>query len=652
MNVDRRSVLAIAICIVVMLLSKQIMNVFWPAPPPPPEKAAANAPADAQPAKPTDRAKPATQPSPVRKPPVAAIAPTTRPTPAAQTQPAAKPEPGPQIDLRDDLRLGGLGKDDTFEVQLTNFGAQVRWEKLARYRDGDVRDRPNLCVLAEEPLGHMSFGIRLVNPEPVDLTSRRWRVLDHSQTEVVFQTEAVGLRITKTFRLSPEFRYSLQMLLTFENLTAQPIPLVYQLDGPTGLPKENEDYSRVSRYVVVGERNKDGSIDYNYRWDYKTKEDEDYKQEWSNDPIVWAGVDSQYFSSVVIPETDDATGNWIESVETVALGSKPGQRWSPVTVRFRSAPDQSALGPAGGPDAKRTHTYRIFAGPKLRSVVEAEGIPELRTFGGFAQWISKIMVAVLSFFHSIIPSYGIAIILLTITVRVVMLPLSLKQHKSMHKMQVLQPEIQRINRDIKDKEQRGRAMMELYRREGVNPLGGCLPMFVQLPIFIGLYQGLLYAFELRQQGFLWISDLARPDMLFSFGFDIPWLGRHFNVLPLLTVVLMVYQQRTSQKPTGDPQQDQQRKIMSYMMIFIGFLFYWVASGLCMYFICSSLIHLVEQKFIGMWLGESRPTPGPTKVESEAESESPETAQKRDLRRAERAIKKRERQRRKQGRTRN
>ena len=195
--------------------------------------------------------------------------------------------------------------------------------------------------------------------------------------------------------------------------------------------------------------------------------------------------------------------------------------------------------------------------------------------------------------------------------------------------------------------------MALYRKEGVNPLGGCLPMFVQLPIFIGLYQGLLYAFELRQQGFLWISDLARPDMLFSFGFDIPWLGRHFNVLPLLTVGLMVYQQVTSQRPTGDPQQDQQRKIMTFMMVFIGFLFYWVASGLCLYFISSSLIHLLEQKLIKVWLGgaghaapAAQTEPEPTPRNATGEQKNVE----RDQRRQKQVVKKRERQRKKQGRT--
>jgi len=658
MNLDRRAIIAIAICVLFMLLSSRVVNMFWPAPPPQPvaeapeagkgPKAPASRPSTTQPGwtRPAKPVSPAdTQPQAVP----AAQAPATQTQTTARTQPARTSQPTPDVPLQDNLRLGGLQPPELFEAQLTNVGARVSWMKLGQFADGDDPDHPPLRVLAEEPPGQLSFGLQLLKPEPVDLTTVRWEVVRHSPREVVFRTTALDVAITKTFRLFPEPRYSLQMLLVFENRTAKPIPLVYTLDGPFGLPKENQVYSRVSRYVVVGERNPDGTVDYNYKWDYKVKEDEGYKTEWANEPIQWAGVDSQYFSAVVIPDTNDKTGNWIASVETLAVGDEPGKRWSPVTVRFRSDPALTALGPAGGPQATRSHAYRIFAGPKIESVVQAEGVSEVRTYGGFAPWISRIMVSILVFFHAIIPSYGIAIILLTITVRLAMLYLSLKQHKSMHKMQGLQPEIQRINREIKDKQQRGQATMELYRREGVNPFAGCLPMFVQLPIFIGLYQGLLYAFELRQQSFLWIRDLARPDMLFSFGFDIPWLGRYFNLLPLLTVVLMVVQQRTSQKPTGDPQQDQQRKIMTFMMVFVGFLFYWVASGLCLYFISSSLIHLVEQKLIGAWLGEhpSHPKPKATEDESSTSDSDP----KRDQRRMERAAKKRDRQRKKQGRTR-
>ena len=139
--------------------------------------------------------------------------------------------------------------------------------------------------------------------------------------------------------------------------------------------------------------------------------------------------------------------------------------------------------------------------------------------------------------------------------------------------------------------------MDMYRKHGVNPLGGCLPVVVQLPIFMGLYWSLYLSVNLRLSNFLYIDNLAAPDHLFKWGFNVPFLGPWLNLLPIITVILFVVQQKMFTPPAADEQAAMQQKIMSYMMIFIGFMFYHVPSGLCLYFIASSLWGIAEKKLM-------------------------------------------------------
>ena len=161
-------------------------------------------------------------------------------------------------------------------------------------------------------------------------------------------------------------------------------------------------------------------------------------------------------------------------------------------------------------------------------------------------------------------------------------------------------------------EARTKAQQELFRKHNYNPLSGCLVLFIQLPIFIALYRSLMVDIELRQAPLLterirWCSNLAAPDMLLDWsgfmpgfitsGVGILGLGPYFNLLPILTVVLFVVQQKMFMPPPADEQAAMQQKIMKYMMLFIGLLFFKVASGLCVYFIASSLWGLAERKFL-------------------------------------------------------
>jgi YidC/Oxa1 family membrane protein insertase len=206
-----------------------------------------------------------------------------------------------------------------------------------------------------------------------------------------------------------------------------------------------------------------------------------------------------------------------------------------------------------------------------------------------------------------------------------MFPISRRQAMLSIRMQELAPEIRKVQEKYKtDPPGRNRAVMELYRKHGVNPLGGCLTLLMQLPIFMGLYYCLQESVHFRLAGFLWIDNLAAPDMMIWWSESIPlisdpdsmgmgflcfptnpfYLGPYFNLLPIVAVSLMLVQQKMLTPPPADEQQAFQQKLMKWMMVFFGIMFYKVAAGLCIYFIVSSLWGVAERKLL-----PKKPMPG-------------------------------------------
>jgi YidC/Oxa1 family membrane protein insertase len=303
------------------------------------------------------------------------------------------------------------------------------------------------------------------------------------------------------------------------------------------------------------------------------------------------------------------------------------------------------------PGTDVVHKYLLYNGPvKVSQLYGEEGVsPELVNryhdtlrldtltdyhspgpMGSFASAIgfsmlvikcTNIMHAVLGWIHWVIPSYGLCIIVLTMLVRGLMFPISRKQQLMTFKMQQLAPELKKLQEKHKgDRQALAAAQMELYRRHGVNPFGSCWFLLLQMPIFMGLYYALQESIHFRLAPFwpTWIANLAAPDMLIDWGQKIPWisrpqdyggilyLGPYFNLLPVIAVVLMIFQQKMLTPPPADEQQAMQMKIMRYMMIFIGLMFYKVAAGLCIYFIASSVWGFAERKWL---LPKMRPEAG-------------------------------------------
>lgn len=208
-------------------------------------------------------------------------------------------------------------------------------------------------------------------------------------------------------------------------------------------------------------------------------------------------------------------------------------------------------------------------------------------------WLLEVIV-------SGVGSYAIAVILLTLLVKTLMFRLTWAQHSSMIKMQKLAPELKYIQEQYKnDKTKLGQKQMELWKKNGVNPLGGCLPLLVQIPIFIGLYNAFQYNADMRGASFLWISDLTLPDQLWGMPIALlqGWV-LSLNPLPIMYIAVTIWMSLTTPMPTnGDPQQEQMAKTMRWMPVLFGVIFYNMPAGLVLYFTVNAVLSTIEVKFI-------------------------------------------------------
>ena len=286
------------------------------------------------------------------------------------------------------------------------------------------------------------------------------------------------------------------------------------------------------------------------------------------DRIRWAGYGDTYFLSAIIPPEGDTY--------SLLLSAKEG------TVAIKLAM----------PWNRQPVTYTVYVGPKELSALNAVNPSLERAIDfGWSHFIARPLLSLLKLSHSLTGNYGIDIILLTILVKLIFFPLSLKSFKSMAAMQKLQPQLEQLRTQYQnDRETLNREMMEMYRRHKINPLGGCLPLLVQFPVFIGLYQVLMMAIEIRQAPFFgWIQDLSRPDRLGTFV--LPFVDP--PGIPVLTVLMggtMIMQQAITPTP-GDPVQ---QKMMMLMPLIFTVMFVNFPAGLVLYWLVNNVLSITQQ----------------------------------------------------------
>jgi YidC/Oxa1 family membrane protein insertase len=251
-----------------------------------------------------------------------------------------------------------------------------------------------------------------------------------------------------------------------------------------------------------------------------------------------------------------------------------------------------------GQGGSKTFSYKAFIGPKDTEMLAKANydLSKAVNFGMF-DFMAKPFLWIMNQIYKFIPNYGIAIIILTLLTKIILWPLGNKSYKSMNDMKRMQPLMAEIREKYKDdKKKMNEETMALYRTYKINPMGGCLPMLVQLPVFLALYRMLYQAIELRHAPFFgWINDLSAPDRLFHFGFSIPFMQPPYGI-PVLTVVMgvtMFLQQKMS-PPPGDPTQ---AKMMMFMPLIFTVIFINFPAGLVLYWLTNNIFSIAQQYYI-------------------------------------------------------
>lgn len=584
-----------------------------------------------------------------------------REQPAEARPPAAEvpepDEPPAEADTLPDfphrqIVLGSDRPDAEYFLQLTltTKGAAIASALLndKRYCQQDNRGAQLLVVGNNQAAEMRTLEMRIPRidarlPDGATLASVDWEVAEQTESSVTFRYPAPGgeLELRKTYTLhkgDPARRdsetngYVVDVKLEFASRAAAPLPVQYELIGPVGVPLENADNTSTFIQIKVGTAADPGdpvvlTAGSVVKQVQKANQGGAPIDRW-HDPLQYIGVDVQYFAALLVPREDqladpdeDGQSGYLTEAEPVLLSEdqKHPDR-SDVSVRLTSHEFQVP------PGAAVAHEYAVFLGPKRSRLLEPLKADGVISFGWFGR-ISVGMVYLLNFFHSALYlPYAFAIVLLTLMVRACMFPITRKQAAGAKKMKELQPKLQEIKtKYAKEPEKFWQAQRELFRKHNYHPLAGCLPLFLQLPIFIGLYSALANAVDLRMERFLWINDLTAPDALFGLPFAIPFLGSDFNLLPLITIALWIVQQKMFMPPALSEEQELQQKMMNYMMIFIGFMIYKVPSGLCVYFITSTLWGIGERKLVDHFQPAEKKTDEPateTRTPLDAAPEEP------------------------------
>jgi len=624
-------------------------------------------------------------------------APSEKPAATAEKPPAEKPgpekppaeKPGPEkppavqapvlvvagaAEAAGPIVLGSDLPESDFDVmvEVTPVGAGVRRLALARRQYlktvGDQRKPPGERAAMELVERTAPFPAFLI-PElrvhlkgadewaKVDLSQAAWRVVESGPAQAVLAVDVCDaggkkvLEVRRTYKVLPRAKvawataaaapqYELRMNLSVAAADDRVEKVAYLLSGPPALPLEP---GRGAAPTAVAAMWASGGVKIAQAVakDIGKTDALPATASLAAQDVVWAGEMDKYFAVVLIPQKPSREGTFIAAAETVWY-RLAHDRFDSALAGLRLISKELPLA-AGKPIENE---FLIYAGPKDAGLLEKYysdvGLEKLIVWAmpccfiplPGADYLSRFLAAAIETFHDAIPpyNYGIAIILLVVALRVFLHPVTRWSTKSMMAMQKLQPEMERIRKEFAhDKE---RMQQEMARIGGLKSMTGCLPMFLQMPIWIALYGALGAAIQLRHaplvpaswlpEGSMFLQDLSAPDALvhwqtpfFMPGMDMPIIGTYvisaiqgmltgsahvgmttFNLLPILVGASMYFQQKMTPQPAATtPQVQQQRKMMNVMMIFFALMFYGLPSGLCLYISASSFLGFFEQRYL-------------------------------------------------------
>jgi len=494
------------------------------------------------------------------------------------TMPATVPSeavPQPSIPLIERSKTVTV-KTPLYEVEISESGALLKSFVLKKYREAVESDSDLKELIAEDnPFGSVGLTFsgsslqaldRVVYKTQNDLESLE--ITNASQPVSFYWNSPQGITVEKRFIFNPD-TYRVELAIIIQNGSSQ------SLQGNIALSLNGRVDDKSSRYGFVGPS---GMI--NNKIDrVKLKKLKD-KNVFPGE-ISWIAMQDRYFMSSIIAD-------------------QPVEGEMKLLIREDNWLQNELIHPGVviGPGSQEQFNYQLFFGPKSMDVLKpiGHGIDKVINFGMF-DILAKPCLWLMNKLYGIIPNYGIAIIILTVFTKIILWPLGSKSYKSMNDMKKLQPLMTGIREKYKDDKKRmNEEMMGLYKIYKINPMGGCLPMIVQIPVFFALYRMLYEAIELRHAPFLgWINDLSAPDRLFHFGFSIPFMEPPYGI-PVLTIIMggtMFLQQKMTPTP-GDPTQ---AKMMMLMPLFFTFIFINFSSGLVLYWLVNNILSISQQHYI-------------------------------------------------------
>jgi len=529
------------------------------------------------------------------------FAPTQTPLPQQKeaatttTQPQTLPPPAalspvlpPKVDFSTQ-KMWSIG-DSLYKMKIIAQGARESSFELLRFKEELKPDSPPMQMIRDT--AYLPLDVELLFHKDWDLYRRSFTSDVPTEIKIApgeppisipFQTEIPGkVRLTKIFTVQAD-SYAMDLEIQIQNLSAE------KLSDQMGLSFYFKPYSESAHQTYNQSRLTFSTNGSNHDLGPK---DFSKPEATSKLPYDWVAYQDNFFIQAIIPLTQ---GNYqiIPSIVNDETQHNQITRLVFLTDKFDLDPNESS-----------SFKLRLYNGPKEINTLQEAGhnLSAAVDYGWFT-FLAKPLLVGLKWFYSFTHNYGIAIILLTIIIKIVFWPLTQKSYTSMQKMKKIQPKIQQIREKYKDdKEKLNQELMQVYKTYKVNPMGGCLPMALQIPVFFALYRMLNSAVELRHQPFmLWIHDLTAPDRLnLGFSIDLPMIG-HLDGLPVLTILMgaTMFLQQKMTPSSGDPRQE---KIMLIMPVMFTFFFINFPAGLVLYWFVNNILSIAQQYWINRHAG--------------------------------------------------
>ena len=474
--------------------------------------------------------------------------------------------------------------NDRIEIEFTSRGAQPYSVKLNDYKSYDSTDlyliRPDMS----------RYDIKLYAGENINTKDFNFEVVEHSDSVLVMRLPfSNGGFIQQRYALAKD-SYSLYNELSLVGMDGV-IPhnvSMLDIDWNVVIPRLEKGYRYEKQYSM---------LDYYFTGDKKPEQIARGKDdsERVDTKVKWFAFQQQFFSAIMTASNEFASADF--DVKYFAEDD-PSKNLMACSAKLRSD-FNIAAGDVVLP-------YEFYFGPNDYSILSDYGqkYEKIIPLGGWlVGWISRfVIIPCFNLLGRFITNYGLIILLMTILIRVVISPLTIKSYKSSAKMQVLKPEIDQLNKKYpneKDAMKKQQAMMELYRKAGISPMGGCLPMLLQMPILFAMFRFFPACIDLRQQKFLWADDLSAYDSIWNFGVNVPLLGDHLSLFALLMAVTMFfYSKMTSSQMSDDPNMAGMKFMSVWMMpIMMFFICNNLSAALSYYYLLSNIFTMAQTWYI-------------------------------------------------------